>query len=370
MRILDLTPARLADFLKLLGAPAASADQLLRSIYREGITDFAKMTLLDPALRQKLAQFAILEALTPLEERVSADGQTRKVLFRLEDGKTIESTLMRARVSATGRERHTVCVSSQVGCPVGCGFCATGQQGFARNLSAEEIIGQALYFLRRFGKESEARRRWLTNVVFMGMGEPLANYENVCQAVTIMNSPKALGLGFHQVTLSTAGLAPQIRRLAGEKLQLELAVSLHAASDAMRDRLVPVNRRYPLPQLMAACKEYAGKTGRGVYIEYALFAGVNDSLDDADELLRLLAGLPCAVNLITGNPTQADGFQPSSRAAALAFQERLVAGGLRAMLRVARGTDIEAGCGQLKSRWLEKQAGSAEPGGSYPEKAL
>jgi len=297
--------------------------------------------------------------LEPLEERVSADAQTRKVLFRLEDGKTVESALMFSRNSATGRERRTVCVSSQVGCSVGCGFCATGQQGFERNLSPGEIIGQVLFFMRRFGEaaepEKKAGRGWLTNVVFMGMGEPLANYQNVIQSIATLNSPKGMGLGFHQVTLSTVGLAPQIRQLAAEDLQFQLAVSLHAASDKLRNRLVPINKKYPLEQLISACKEYAAKTRRNIFIEYALFDGINDSINNAGELAHLLDGLGCSINLILGNPTNSNDFTPSSREAALAFQKRLISSGIRTMLRVSRGADIEAGCGQLRSRWLNNQ---------------
>ncbi len=301
-----------------------------------------------------------LAILEPLEERVSADTQTRKVLFRLEDGKTIESTLMFSRKSATGRERRTVCVSSQVGCSVGCHFCATGQQGFERNLSPGEIIHQVLFFMRRFGGESaepekKKSRGWLTNVVFMGMGEPLANYQNVRQAIAMLNSPKGMGLGFHQVTLSTIGLVPQIRQLAAEDLQFQLAVSLHAASDKLRNRLVPINKKYPLAELISACKEYAAKTGRKIFIEYALFDGVNDLLNDAEELALLLDGLGCSINLIPGNPARSYDFKPSSRETALAFQKKLIDSGIRTMLRVSRGADIEAGCGQLRSRWLDNQ---------------
>jgi 23S rRNA (adenine2503-C2)-methyltransferase len=305
---------------------------------------------------------AVPGSLEPLEDRVSEDGQTRKMLFRLEDGKTVESALMFFRNPGSGRERRTVCVSSQVGCPVGCKFCATGQQGFERNLSADEITGQVMFFLRYSGVEAEKKEHraavkgWLTNVVFMGMGEPLANYENVRQAVATLNLPKGLGLGFHQVTLSTAGLVPQIRQLAGEDLQLQMAVSLHAANNELRNRLVPVNKKYPLEQLIPACREYAAKTGRKIFIEYALFEGINDSPDNAEELLRLLEGLDCSINLITGNPTTSNDFQPSSRETALVFQKHLIAGGIRTMLRVSRGADIEAGCGQLRSRWLGKRA--------------
>ena len=358
--ILDLTPVQLKEFLKLLGEPVADADRILKYIYHEYAAGFSEMTGLSPGLRQKLAQFAVMGVLEPLEELAAADGQTRKVLFRLEDNNTMESALMLFRNPGTGRERRTVCVSSQVGCAIGCHFCATGQQGFVRNLSSGEIIRQVLFFQRCFSPEMTEpakgeKRAWVTNVVFMGMGEPLANYDNVRQAIAMLNSPKGMGLGFHQVTLSTAGLLPQIRRITAEKLQFQLAVSLHAANDTLRNRLVPINNKYPLAQLISACKEYNDKTGRNIFIEYALFAGVNDSTRDADELIHLLSGLRCSINLILGNPLPSGDFQPSSRETALAFQRELIDSGTRTMLRVSRGADIDAGCGQLRSRRPENR---------------
>jgi len=356
VNILDLTPGQIGDFLRQLGESPSHANQILNGIYRQCLTDVEAMAL-PPTLKHKLAQQANLGLLEPLEERVSADGQTRKMLFGLKDGRSVESTLMAYRNSSTGRERHTVCVSSQVGCSIGCRFCATGRQGFERNLRPGEIIGQILFFIRRFRPDSAdvragGSRGWLTNVVFMGMGEPLANYPNVTRAIAMLNSPKGLGLGVRQVTLSTAGLVPEIIRLSGEDLLFQLAVSLHAASDGLRDRLVPVNRKYPLGQLIPACKEFAGRTGRNIFIEYALFSGINDSLNEADGLSRLLEGLPCSINLILGNQTTPGSYQPSTLEAAHAFQRKLIAGGIRTMLRVSRGTDIEAGCGQLRSRRL------------------
>lgn len=300
-----------------------------------------------------------MHTLEPIKEWVSIDAQTRKILFRLEDNNTIESTLMFFQNSSTGRERHTVCVSSQVGCSIGCHFCATGQQGFVRNLSETEIIGQIQYFVQYFGGnitelQKGKTRSWLTHVVFMGMGEPLANYNNVRQAIAVLNSPKGMALGFHQITLSTSGLIPQIHQLAGECLQVQLAVSLHAANDELRNRLVPINRKYPLDQLISACKEYTDKTGRNIFIEYALFDGVNDSIHNADELVVLLYGLKCSINLILGNPIPSSDFKPSSRETALTFQKKLISNSIRTMLRVSRGTDIEAGCGQLRSRNLDQ----------------
>jgi 23S rRNA (adenine2503-C2)-methyltransferase len=314
------------------------------------------MTGLNISLKQKLVQFADLGVLEPVEETVSPDALTSKVLFRLEDGKTIESTLMSFRNAGSGRERWTVCVSSQVGCYVGCRFCATGQQGFERDLSPGEIISQILYFIRRLSERDtrgiKSGNR-LTNVVFMGMGEPLANYENVRQAIAIINSPKGLNMGVRQITLSTSGIVPEIIKLSRETIQCQLAVSLHAANDELRNQLVPINRKFPLAQLISSCNEYSAATGRSIYIEYALFAGINDSLDNADDLIRLLGGLGYSVNLIPCNLT-INGFCPSPEERARAFQKRLISGGIRAMLRASRGSDIEAGCGQLRSRWLDR----------------
>jgi 23S rRNA (adenine2503-C2)-methyltransferase len=357
VRILDLTPDGLTEYVKLLGGPASQADQILKYIYQECSAGFEEMTGLNLSLRQKLTEHASLITLKPLEERVAGDGQTRKLLFQLEDGKTIESALIFSRDTRTGRERRTVCVSSQVGCAIGCHFCASGQQGFERNLSPGEIIQQVLFFMRRYyckpdEPDKGKSRKWLTNVVFMGMGEPLANYKNVRQVIAVLNSPKGMGLGYHQVTLSTSGLVPQIRLLAEEDLKFQLAVSLHAANNELRNRLVPINRKFPLERLIPACKEYAHKTGRNTFIEYALFDKVNDSINDAEELIRLLDGLKCSINLILGNPTHSI-FQPSSIETALAFKKKLIASGTRTMLRVPRGADIEAGCGQLRSRWLD-----------------
>ncbi len=351
--ILELTFSQLTEFVQSLGGTASQANAICRFVYRERAAKFGDMTGLDYGLRLRLEQSARLVTLEALEETVSRDGQTRKLLFRLEDGKTVESALILSRDSRTGRERRTVCVSSQVGCSVGCQFCATGRQGFERNLSPGEILEQVLYFVRRFhdpAKEKAEGRKWLTNVVFMGMGEPLANYSNVRQAIAMLNSPKGMGLGLHQVTLSTAGLVPQMRRLAGEDLRFQLAVSLHAANNGLRDRLVPVNRTFPLEQLIAACKEYGEKTRLNIFVEYALFKGVNDSVRDAAELVQLLDGLKCSVNLILGNPTGPGCFRPSTDDDALAFKNRLITSGMRTMMRVSRGADIEAGCGQLRSR--------------------
>jgi 23S rRNA (adenine2503-C2)-methyltransferase len=357
IKILDLSYDALKDLIMSWGQKAYRTDQLINWIFKKSASTYEEMSDLPEAFRQKLADETVLFTLSPVEERVSSDEQTRKILFKLDDGKTIESTLMFYEQNESRRERRTVCISTQVGCPVGCYFCATGQQGFERNLRPAEIIEQVLYFIRFIKNhvptaDRELSRKAITNVVFMGMGEPLANYENVRQAIIILNSRKGLELGARQITLSTAGLVPQIKRLAAEPLHLELAISLHAANDKLRDRLMPINQKYPLVQLIPACQEYFEKTGRRITFEYALFTGVNDSPEDARELAALLKGLNCAVNIIVGNPTACQEYRSSTLEQAMFFQKQLFSGGIFNTIRISKGTDIEAGCGQLRSRFL------------------
>lgn len=352
--ILDLSHTQLRELVHSLGEPAYRADQILWWVYKKLATSFEEMTDLPQTLRERLASIASLSRLEPVEVKTSVDGQTSKVLFRLNDDRTIESSFMLYGRSGSSRERRTVCVSTQVGCPIGCAFCATGQQGFERNLLAGEIVEQVLYFMRSTGEwtATELTRRPVTNVVFMGMGEPLANYEAVRQSVEMLNSKWGLGLGARQIIISTVGLVPQIQRLARETIHVELAVSLHAANDELRNRLVPVNRKYPLKQLMAACREYFEMTGRRPTFEYALFKGINDSVGHARELTAFLMGFNCHVNLIAGNPTKSKEFTPSSKKTVLAFQKELTESGISNTLRLSKGVDIKAGCGQLRSRWI------------------
>ncbi len=355
--ILNLSFSQLEELFRSLGEPSYRADQVLGWVYKKLATSFDEMTDLPQSLRQKLASEIKISSLTPVQERVSRDGQTRKALFQLFDGNTIEFSLMLYARTGSSQERYTVCVSTQVGCPIGCPFCATGQQGLERNLFAGEIIEQVHFFISRLkqlndGTLPNPSRYSVTNVVLMGMGEPLANYEAVMQAITMLNSKRGLGLGIRQITLSTAGLVPQIHRLAGESLHVELAISLHAANNKLRDKLVPINKKYPLEQLIQSCREYFAKTGRRPTFEYALFHGINDSLNHAHDLITLLKGLNCHVNLIAGNPTPSKEFSPSPVQQVLAFQKKLTSGGISCTVRSPRGTDIEAGCGQLRSRWL------------------
>ncbi|MFH1650972.1 MAG: 23S rRNA (adenine(2503)-C(2))-methyltransferase RlmN, partial [Chloroflexota bacterium] len=271
--VTDLTPAGVEEMVQSLGGPRYRAKQIIFGLYRRLAASFDEMTDLPKEFRKRLMEVTRCRSLTPVQEVTGGDG-TVKTVFTLADGKTIESTLM-SYPTSRARTRHTVCVSTQVGCPIGCPFCATGQQGFERNLTPGEIIDQVLSFARRLREQDGGP---VTNVVFMGMGEPLANFDALWQAIEMLNSPAAFGLGARNMVVSTAGLVPGIERLGRQKLQVGLAVSLHAADNALRDRLVPLNRKYPLEQLIPACREYIARTGRRISFEYALFAGVNDGV--------------------------------------------------------------------------------------------
>ncbi len=351
----DLSYQELSELLDLWGEPRFRAEQVWGWLYRSLVDDVDKMRNLPRRLRERLTAETVLDLLAPLAEQESPSGQTRKVLFRLSDGNTLESVLM------LYEERRTACISSQVGCSMACAFCATGQGGLARNLTSGEIVAQVLYFARglravEIERAAAARdyallqEQHVTNVVFMGMGEPLANYAATWKAIETLCDERGYNLGARRITLSTVGLVPGIRRLAGEGLPVNLAVSLHAADDELRNRLVPVNRRYPLQELLAAIRDYAAKTGRRVTVEYALIDGVNDSVEQARRLGALLQGLLCHVNLIPLNPTPGVALQPSSRQQVDVFRHELERAGIAATVRMRRGIDIEAGCGQLRRR--------------------
>jgi len=342
LTLYDLSYEQLAALLAEWGEPRFRAEQVWRWLYRSLADDFAAMGNIPKALRERLAAETHLHPLTPIATQESADGLTRKVLFRLHDGQTIESVLM------LYNRRRTVCVSTQVGCGMGCVFCATGQSGLTRNLSSGEIVAQVLYFARQIRPQFPDRP--ITNLVLMGMGEPLANYRATRQAIATWTDARGFGLGARRITLSTVGLVPGIRRLAEEEQPINLAVSLHAADDDLRNRLVPINRRYPLADLMAAVRHYAGRTHRRVTVEYALIAGVNDTPGQARRLAALLHGLLCHVNLIPLNPTPGSSLRPSPRARVDAFRDALAQAGIPVTVRLRRGTEIEAGCGQLRRR--------------------
>jgi 23S rRNA (adenine2503-C2)-methyltransferase len=341
----DLLPEELEAWLAARQQPLFRAKQLYAGIYGH----FAEHAVTIPAVPKALG--ALIDAelpLTILDEvtrTTSADGRTTKLLWRTADGCMIEGVLMHYR------DRSTACISSQAGCGYGCTFCATGKMGLTRNLSAGEIVAQVVALARL----SESEGRTLTNVVYMGMGEPLANYDQVMRSIAILNEPQCLKFGARRITLSTVGLAPRIRRLADEPWQVNLAVSLHQTTDAARSALMPVNRHYPIAELMDAVRFYTAKTHRRVSFEYALMAGVNDTDTVADELATLLRGMLCHVNLIPLNPV-AEAIGPDgalltrpTQAHAEAFAAKLVARGIAASVRYSRGTDIAAGCGQLRA---------------------
>lgn len=340
INLYDFDFARLTEFLTGLGEPAYRAKQIWQWLYRRYAADFAEMTNLPHSLRERLAANAALDVGPVIAEQRSSDGQTKKVLFQLADGQQIETVLMRYD------KRRTLCISTQAGCAMGCVFCATGQMGFFRHLSVGEIVAQVMHFARELAAEGEH----VTNVVFMGMGEPLHNYENTLTAVDRLTDPAGFNLGARKITISTVGLAPAIRRYADEKRQTPLAVSLHAATDAERNKLIPVNRKWPIADIIEACRYYVEKTGRRITFEWALIAHENDTTEQAQALGRLLQGMLCHVNLIPLNPTQKYGGRPSSRARVNAFQQELARYGVSSTVRVRRGIDIQAGCGQLKGQ--------------------
>jgi 23S rRNA (adenine2503-C2)-methyltransferase len=291
---------------------------------------------------------------------VSDDGQTRKRLLSLEDGKLIESVLMLYDPRDDARGRATVCVSSQAGCAMGCVFCATGQGGFERNLTTGEIVGQVLGFAR---EQADSGLQRITNVVFMGMGEPLANYGAVWAAVERLVDPSGFDMAARHITISTVGHVAGIRRLAEEPLQVGLAVSLHAPDDALRQRLITTAHRFPLSDIVEACRYYIERTRRRVTFEYCLMAAVNDRADQARDLAALVRGLNCHVNLIPVNPTGMVGIDRPSRSRTLAFEAELRSRGIPCTVRVEKGVEISAACGQLRTS--SANAGATGPGREY-----
>jgi 23S rRNA (adenine2503-C2)-methyltransferase len=331
--LLGMFPEELEGLAREWGEPAYRGRQVFHWLHRRGVLDPTRMTDLPERLRARLTP--------PLSHEVrrlhSIDGLTSKLLLRLHDEQEIEAVEMN---TARHGGRKTICVSTQAGCAMGCVFCVTGQFGFARNLEAGEIVEQVI----RFGEPA----RPVTNVVFMGMGEPLANYDETVRAVRLLVHPEGIRLGARRITLSTSGLVPQIDRLSQEGLQIGLAISLHAANDADRSALMPVNRRWPIATLVAAADRYGERTGRRVSYEYTLIAGKNDSPAHADELAALLARRLCHVNLIPLNPSEDPTLRAPSMPRALAFESRLLEAGIAATIRRNRGRDIMAACGQLR----------------------
>jgi len=316
--------------------------QLYRAATKELLEDVMDVSVLPKELRVELCRRGFrFESVSPVTVQRSGDGQTTKGLFRLVDGSEVEAVLMEHY-----GDRNTVCISSQAGCAFKCAFCSTGQAGFTRQLRAVEIFDQARYFARTLAEHGKR----ITNVVFMGMGEPFHNYDAVIGAVALLNDPHGFGLGHRHITISTVGLVPQIERFTDEGIQVNLAISLHAPEDRTRSNIMPVNRRYPVAELMAACERYVKKTKRKIFFEYVMLDGINDSDTHARDLIRLMAGRLYHVNLIPYNATPDAAFAGSPEARLRAFAALLQRAGVPATVRQNMGRDIAAACGQLRAQ--------------------
>jgi 23S rRNA (adenine2503-C2)-methyltransferase len=337
MSVYDLDLDALRSLLGGWDEPGYRAQQIWEGLYRSLHTSWEQFTNLPKALRARLQSELDLATIVPAATVESSDGQTRKLAFSLRDGLKVETVLMRYS------HRATVCASTQVGCAMGCVFCATGQMGFRRNLTSGEIVAQVLYF----GRELQAHGQRLTNVVLMGMGEPFHNYQSTMAAIDRLNDPSGFGFGERRFTVSTVGLPPMIRRFADEHRQVNLAISLHAASDELRAQMLPVNRKYPIHEVLDACRYYSSVTGRRVSFEWTLVRGVNDGIDQARQLAALLRGMLCHVNAIPLNPTQGYAGGASNQTTARLFKEALEGAGVSCTIRLRRGVEIAAGCGQL-----------------------
>ena len=339
--ICGLLPGELAGALAALKVETYRSRQVWQWLYEKRAQEWDQMTNLPVKLRDMLKTYFILHAVEPLKVAGEERG-TRKLLLGLRDGESVEAVLIPAA------NRRTVCVSSQVGCKFNCAFCASGMSGFRRNLETGEIIGQVLEAARVYGDKP-------THAVFMGIGEPLDNYENVLKSARIINDQQGLCIGARRITISTSGVIPGIQRLAGEGIQFELSVSLHAPSDDLRSRLMPVNKKYPLRELIETCGKYVDKTGRIITFEYTLIRGVNDSAEQARQLTSLLRPLACRVNLIPLSPVDEFEGAPSTPDAANLFVKILAQAGINATLRDSKGSSLKAACGQLRSTTLHHE---------------
>ncbi len=335
--IYDLDYPQLESLLVGWGQPAFRVQQIWQGLYQQFWRSAGHFTHIPKNLRDRLALQFRFSALQPVQVLKSSDQETIKTLFHLPDGKAIEAVLMRYE------KRRTLCISTQAGCAMGCVFCATGQMGFKRNLTSGEIIEQVIYYAGILHPQGEQ----VTNIVLMGMGEPFHNYDATLAAIDRLNHPHGMNLGARRFTISTVGLVPMIRRFAAEKRQVNLAISLHAADDDLRTSMLPVNKKYPLAELMAACRDYVAQTNRRLTFEWALIHDINDSIETASRLAGLLHGLLCHVNVIPLNPTRKYARQGSTRERAAAFKAELEKHGIACTVRIRRGIDIQAGCGQL-----------------------
>jgi len=348
--LLDLSKSEISKLFSGWGFSNFYTTQLWTNLYIELARNFHELSNLKPEILAVLRQHTKLTPLKQVKAVSSGDGLTKKYLLQLEDGLLIETVLMRFR------ERETVCISTQVGCAMGCIFCATGQMGFQRHLSTGEIVSQFIHVARAYDPKEERPR----NIVLMGMGEPFHNFGATVKALDIFMDPRGLSIGPRYITVSTVGIPKAIRRFADKRIPINLAVSLHAATDRERDALIPVNRKWNLGELMQSCRYYSKVSSRRIFFEYALIASKNDTTAQAHSLGRLLSGIDAHVNLIPLNTTEGYGGRPSSEDSVISYQKVLAEYDIPSTVRQKRGLDISAGCGQLYARYLDKKSHSAK----------
>lgn len=343
VNLLGYTRSQMEDLFASIGQQPYRGRQLFKWLYRDRQYDFDSMSDLPKPVRSELGRRYAIEPLAPEHTAVAADG-TVKILFRLADGHPVESVIIPEAA------KQTVCVSSQAGCALACRFCATGTMGLLRDLTVGEIVGQLLYIRETYGADA------FTNIVFMGMGEPLNNYRNVVESIRILSDPIGLALSAKRITVSTSGISPKIRRLADTGLKSRLAVSLHAAIDEKRRRIMPVAGTFGLEKLMEAIRYYTETTGQRVTFEYILFDGFNDTMDDVQALVKLIHGIPCKINILAYNPVPGLDFERPSDDKVDWFGRQLYPRTPAVTVRRSRGLDIDAACGQLAGRYLRREA--------------
>jgi 23S rRNA (adenine2503-C2)-methyltransferase len=348
INLLDFDLASLENWFIQIGDKPFRARQVLKWIYHHGVTEFDAMTNLGKSLRTKLSDLAFIRYPEIVTAQLSSDG-TRKWMLKLDEKNSVETVFI------PETDRGTLCISSQVGCPLDCKFCSTAQQGFNRNLKTSEIIGQVLLANRELGAYTDGKRK-VSNIVFMGMGEPLLNYDNIIKTINLLTNDLGLGLARRKVTVSTSGIVPEIDRLKNDT-NVSLAISLHASNNELRDHIVPINRSYPMKELLAACKRYTeSRDDEPITIEYVMLKGVNDSINDAKQLVKCLKGLPSKVNLIPFNTFPDTQFQCSDIDTINRFRDILIQADIFTITRKTRGDDIDAACGQLVGKVLAKSA--------------
>ncbi|MFH2103898.1 MAG: 23S rRNA (adenine(2503)-C(2))-methyltransferase RlmN [Chloroflexota bacterium] len=335
--VYDLSLPSVSELLRSWGEAEYRATQIWQGLYQHYWNSPEEFSTLSINLRDKLANYFSFDAITPIKVLTSNNKQTTKLLFQLGDANQIEAVLMRYK------KRRTICISTQSGCAMDCIFCATGQMGFKRNLTSGEIVAQVIYLARMLADEGDA----LTNIVIMGMGEPFHNYENTMKAIARLNDSEGFNFGARRFTISSIGLVPAILRFADENRQVNLAISLHAITDELRSSLLPINLKYPVYDLLAACRYYVQKTKRRITFEWALIKGINDTPEQARLLATKLKNLLCHVNVIPLNPTPGYDGQATTRESSMIFQEILLSAGVPCTIRVRRGVEIGVGCGQL-----------------------